>query len=94
MDNWQVVSLISFMCRLFFGKHSSGAMLNKRYRLLFPGHDKVDGMWSTIAKSVAGGPLKDSGVMLAKVAPTPSSPAGDTVSSVPFLPTAPFSCKS
>lgn len=43
-------------------------------RLMFPQHDNVDGVWSTIAQSVAGGPLKEAGVVLAKVAPTPSSP--------------------
>ena len=48
-------------------------------RLLFPKHEAVDGLWSTIAQSVATGPLKDAGVFLTKVAPTPSS-AGDFVS--------------
>jgi len=48
-------------------------------RLLFPKHEAVDGLWSTIAQSVASGPLKDAGVFLTKVAPTPSS-AGDFVS--------------
>lgn len=48
-------------------------------RLLFPKHEAVDGLWSTIAQSVACGPLKDAGVFLTKVAPTPSS-AGDFVS--------------
>jgi hypothetical protein len=51
-------------------------------RLLFPKHEAVDGLWSTIAQSVANGPLKEAGVFLAKVAPTPSSPAGDFVSPV------------
>jgi hypothetical protein len=48
-------------------------------RLLFPKHDSVDGIWSTLAQSVAKGPLKEAGVFLAKVAPTPSSP-GEFVS--------------
>jgi hypothetical protein len=48
-------------------------------RLLFPKHEAVDGLWSTIAQSVAAGPLKDAGVFLTKVAPTPSS-ARDFVS--------------
>jgi hypothetical protein len=48
-------------------------------RLLFPKHEAVDGLWSTIAQSVACGPLKEAGVFLTKVAPTPSS-AGDFVS--------------
>jgi hypothetical protein len=48
-------------------------------RLLFPKHEAVDGLWLTIAQSVASGPLKDAGVFLTKVAPTPSS-AGDFVS--------------
>ncbi|WWD19091.1 hypothetical protein CI109_103549 [Kwoniella shandongensis] len=41
--------------------------------MLFPSHDFVDGTWSTLAQSVAKGPLKDAGVTCAKVAPTPSS---------------------
>ena len=53
-------------------------MLKPLKRLLFPQHDNVDGIWSTIAQSVASGPLKEAGVVLAKVAPTPSSP-GDHV---------------
>ncbi|KAK8854765.1 hypothetical protein IAR55_003504 [Kwoniella newhampshirensis] len=41
--------------------------------LLFPSHEFVDGTWSTLAQSVAKGPLKAAGVESAKVAPTPSS---------------------
>jgi hypothetical protein len=40
-------------------------------RLFFPRHDRVDGMWATIAQSVANGPLKAAGVDLVKVAPSP-----------------------
>lgn len=40
----------------------------------------VDGIWSTVAKSVASGPLRDAGVFLAKVAPTPDQGEGDHVS--------------
>ncbi|KAK1927258.1 hypothetical protein DB88DRAFT_477385 [Papiliotrema laurentii] len=39
--------------------------------LFFPRHDRVDGMWATIAQSVANGPLKAAGVDLVKVAPSP-----------------------
>jgi hypothetical protein len=64
------------------GQSGNGAFLfsdELRNRLLFPKHEAVDGLWSTIAQSVATGPLKDAGVFLTKVAPTPSS-AGDFVS--------------
>ncbi|RSH88768.1 hypothetical protein EHS25_002996 [Saitozyma podzolica] len=43
--------------------------------LLFPQRISVDGMWSALAQSVADGPLRDAGVFLAKVAPTPAGQA-------------------
>jgi len=64
------------------GQSGNGKSINRTtltFRLLFPKHEAVDGLWSTIAQSVASGPLKDAGVLLTKVAPTPSS-AGDFVS--------------
>lgn len=73
MDNRQVVRDHAS----FVPSDQSGS--SYAFRLLFPRHDFVDGTWSTIAKSVANGPLKEAGVMLAKVAPTPSSPAAEVV---------------
>ena len=48
--------------------------------MLFPRHPEVDGVWSTIGQSVAGGPLQDAGVTLAKVAPSPKHRGGREVS--------------
>lgn len=59
---------------------SLALLISADIRLMFPKHEAVDGLWSTIAQSVANGPLKEAGVFLAKVAPTPSSPSSDFVS--------------
>jgi len=50
-------------------------------RLFFPRGSEVDGIWSTLARSVVDGPLKKAGVDLAKVASAPkSSGEGQVVS--------------
>ncbi|KAK4688821.1 hypothetical protein P7C73_g1295, partial [Tremellales sp. Uapishka_1] len=41
--------------------------------LLFPKHEDVDAVFATIGISVAKGPLREAGVMLTKVAPSPLS---------------------
>jgi len=57
--------------------------LSSSARLLFPKHTEVDRIWSTVASSVSKGPLKEAGVFLTKVAPSPTSVGEEENVSIP-----------